>query len=77
MPSNPSLHLVTKLIKIESVKVTNYHFITDDEIVIDIINRSQEGKCPHCESLTNKVHQNPWYRIRDIPMRGYQVFLKK
>ena len=75
MPSNPSLHLVTKLIKIESFKVTNYHFITDDEIVIDLINRSREAKCPHCESLTNKVHQNHWYRIRDIPMSGYQVFL--
>jgi transposase len=66
--------LVTKLIKIESFKVTNYHFITDDEIVIDLSNRSREAKCPHCESLTNKVHQNHWYRIRDIPMSGYQVF---
>ena len=75
MPSNSLLHWITKVIKIESVKVINYHLITDDEMLIEVKNRATEAKCPHCESWTNKVHQNHWYRVRDLPISSYQVWL--
>ncbi|MFM5982087.1 MAG: hypothetical protein ACKO9I_16375 [Sphaerospermopsis kisseleviana] len=58
MPSNPLLHLITKVINLEDIKVVNYDFITDDEIVIEIENNQKEGKCPHCENTTDKIHQN-------------------
>ena len=76
MPSNPLLHFITKVINIEDIKVVNYHFITDDEIVIEIGNKEKQRKCPHCENTTDKIHQNHWYTVRDIPLSDYQVLLK-
>lgn len=76
MPSNPLLHFITKVINLEDIKVVNYNFITDDEIVIEIENKQKEGKCPHCENTTDKIHQNHWYTVRDIPLSDYQVLLK-
>ena len=76
MPSNPLLHFITKVINLEDIKVNNYDFITEDEIVIEVQNKPKEEKCPHCRNTTNKIHQNHWYMVRDIPLSNYQVFLK-
>ncbi|MGH7998716.1 MAG: ISL3 family transposase, partial [Brasilonema sp.] len=76
MPSNPLLHFITKVINLDGAKVINYHFITDDEILIELKNKQKESKCPHCGNLTDKIHQNHWYRVRDIPMSSYDVFLQ-
>ena len=75
MPSNSLLHFITKVINLDGVKVINYHFITDDEIVIDLKNNEQKVSCPCCGKLTDKIHQNHWYRVRDIPISSYHVFL--
>jgi transposase len=76
MPPNPLLHFITKVINIEDIKVVNYDFITDDEIVIEIQNQSKLSQCPRCGNTTSKTHQNHWYMVRDIPLSDYQVFLK-
>lgn len=75
MPSNSSLHLISKLINFDGVKVIDYHFITEKEILITLENKVSESTCPHCHNVTNKVHQDHYYRIRDIPMSSYDVFL--
>ncbi len=75
MPSNSSLHLITKLINFEGVKATDYHFITDNEILITLSNQTSESTCPYCHTITNKIHQDHYYRIRDILLSGYDVFL--
>ena len=76
MPSNPLLHLITELINIEEIKVVNYDFITDNEIVIEIQNQSKVSHCPRWGKTTNKTHQNHWYMVKDIPMSDYQVIFK-
>jgi len=76
MPSNPLLHFITKVINLEDIKVVNYHFLTDDEIIIEIENKLKVAQCPHCGKTTDKIHQNHWYRVRDIPLSDYQVLLK-
>lgn len=75
MPSNSSLHLLTKLINFEGVKATDYHFITDNEMLITLESRTSESVCPHCHTITSKIHQNHYYRIRDISFSHYDVFL--
>jgi hypothetical protein len=40
MPSNSSLYLITKLINFEGVKATDYHIITDNEILITLENQT-------------------------------------
>lgn len=76
MPSNPLLHFITKVINLENIKVINYYFLTDDEILIELENKLKIAQCPHCGNNTDKIHQNHWYRVRDIPMSDYQVLLK-
>lgn len=76
MPSNPLLHFITKVINLEDIKVINYNFITDSEIVIELENKCKKGICPSCGKTTDKTHQNHWYIVRDIPLSDYQVFLK-
>ncbi|MEA5566696.1 transposase family protein, partial [Anabaena sp. UHCC 0399] len=76
MPSNPLLHFITKVINLEDIKVINYDFITNDEIVIEVENKLKVGQCPQCGNTTDKIHQNHWYTVRDIPLSDYQVLLK-
>lgn len=58
------IRFVVQVININGIKVTNYHFISQDEILIELKN------------VTNKVHQNCLYKIGDIPLSNYQVFLQ-
>jgi transposase len=76
MPSNPLLHFITQVINLDNVKVVNYHFITQEVILIELKNLIDKVPCPYCKNLTNKVHQNHNHRVRDIPLSNYQVFLE-
>ena len=76
MPSNAELHLITEVLDLGSVKVVNYHFITKNEILIEIKKSEAKAPCPHCGKLTQKVHQNHSHRVRDIPFSQYHVFLQ-
>ena len=76
MPSNSLLHFITKIIKFEGFKVTNYHFITDNELLIELENQARSSICPYCNQTTDKVHQSHYYRVRDIPLSSWDVFLR-
>ncbi len=75
MPSNALLYFITKVIKFEGFKATNYHFITENELLIELENKATITTCPHCQKNTDKVHQSHRYRVRDIPLSSFDVFL--
>ena len=75
MPSNSLLHFITKIVKFDGFKATNYHFITENELLIELENKVKTSTCPHCHKITDKVHQSHRYRVRDIPLSSYDVFL--
>ena len=75
MPSNSLLYFITNIIKFEGFKAKNYHFITDDELLIELENKENLAICPHCNKQTDKIHQSHRYRVRDIPISSYDVFL--
>ena len=75
MPSNSLLHFLTKIIKFEGFKATDYHFITENELLIKLENKESLSTCPHCHKITDKVHQSHRYRVRDIPVSSFDVFL--
>jgi transposase len=75
MPSNPLLHFITKVIKFEGFRATNYYFITEDELIIELENQESQAICPNCSKLTDKVHQSHRYRVRDIPWSSWDIFL--
>jgi transposase len=76
MPSNSLLHFITKVINLSRVKIINYYFITDNEILIEVKNIDPQVPCPYCGRPSDKVHQNHSHRVRDIPLSSYQVWLK-
>ena len=75
MPSHSLLYFITNIINFEGFKATNYHFITDNELLIELENKERLSICPHCHQPTDKVHQSHRYRVRDIPLSSYEVFL--
>jgi hypothetical protein len=75
MSSNPLLHFITKIIKFEGFKATNYHFITENELFIELENKENLSTCPHCHKTTDKVHQSHRYRVRDIRFSSFDIFL--
>ena len=75
MPSNSLLHFITNIVKFEGFKATNYHFITENELLIELEKKERSSVCPHCHKKTDKVHQSHPYRVRDIPISSCDVFL--
>jgi transposase len=75
MVSNSLLDFIRKIINIPNVKVINYHFITDNELLVELENIQSKSVCPHCGNISSNIHQHHWYRVRDIPMSDYSVFL--
>lgn len=75
MPSNSLLHFITKIINFPEFKATNYHFITENELLIELENKQTSATCPNCGQSTSKVHQSHRHRVRDIPMSTFNVFL--
>jgi len=76
MSSNPQLKLMTELLHLEGVVVTNYQIITDIGIVLHLENMSRESQCIHCGSKTEKVHQNNELTIRDLPFGEQALYLR-
>jgi transposase len=75
MPSNSLLHFISNIVNFAGFKAKDYHFITDTELVIKLEKIEKLATCPHCDRTTDKVHQSHWYRVRDIPFSGWDVFL--
>lgn len=46
MPSNSLLHFITKIINFPEFKATNYHFITENELLIELENKKLRASCP-------------------------------
>lgn len=73
MPFNSSLHLITKLINFKQVKVSDYHFVTDNEILIEWENKESKSVCPHCQNITND--EAFWKTMEWIEL-AHKYFLK-
>ena len=68
-------NFIQKIINIASAKVTNYYFITDNELLVELENIESKSICPSCGKTTSNIHQYHYYRVRDIPMSNYDVWL--
>lgn len=75
MPSNSLLYFITQIINFPGFKATNYHFITENELLIELENKQTSATCPHCGKNTSKVHQSHRHRVRGIPVSSFDVFL--
>ena len=76
MASNPQLHLMTKLLNIEGVTVKSYQIIENIGITIYLDNNNKKAICPDCGQKTDKLHQNHYYVVRDLPFGEQKVYLQ-
>jgi transposase len=76
MPSNPQLKLMTELLHLEGVVVTNYQIINDIGIVLHLENIARETECIYCGNKTEKLHQNNQLTIRDLPWGEQALYLR-
>ena len=67
-----TVNFIQKILNLPSIKVSNYYFITDNELLIEVDNISNKSVCPHCGNISSNLHQNNWSLVRDIPMSNYQ-----
>ena len=76
MADNPQLHLMTKLLNIEGVTVKSYQIIENIGITIYLDNNNKKAICPDCGKKTDKLHQNHYYVVRDLPLGEQKVYLQ-
>jgi transposase len=67
---------MTKLLNIEGVTVKNYQIIENIGITIYLDNNNKKAICPDCGKKTDKLHQNHYYVVRDLPLGEQKVYLQ-
>ncbi len=76
MASKAQLHLMTSLLNSPQFKVIDYQFQSGIRIFLKIENKDSKVQCLSCSKTTDKLHQNHWYVVRDLPFGDKQVYLK-
>lgn len=76
MPSNPQLKLMTDLLHLEGVIVTNYQIIAEVGVVLHLESTEKQAICTCCGNKSSKLHQNNELTIRDLPWGDQKVYLK-
>lgn len=68
--------ILTELVNLEGVKVTNYIQHEGVGIILHLSSERDEAICPRCGNLSHKIHQNHRYLIKDLPLLGQPVYLE-
>jgi transposase len=76
MASKSQLKTINEILKIEGMTVTAYQLIVEVGCVIYLKNQQSLLPCSNCGCLSDKLHQNHWLTVRDLPMGEYPVYLK-
>ena len=76
MASKSQLKTINEILKIEGMTVTAYQLIAEVGCVIYLKNQQSLLPCSNCGCLSDKLHQNHWLTVRDLPMGEHPVHLK-
>jgi transposase len=76
MSDKSQLKTVNELLNIDGIIATNYQVIEEVGCVIYLQKQDSEAACPNCGKLSDKLHQNHWLTVRDLPLGEHHVYLK-
>ena len=76
MPSLAQLSLMTYLLKFSNFKVINYKIKEDIGVFLKIEKTEKTAICPCCGRATDKLHQNSWSLVKDLPLGEQSVYLQ-
>jgi transposase len=69
------LYFLENLLKLPQVSIQNV-IQEEREIFLILTCTEEKVKCPHCEHLTDELHQTRHILMRDLPISGQTVYLK-
>jgi len=76
MASKSQLKTINEILKIEGMTVTAYQLIAEVGCVIYLKNQQSLLPCSNCGCPSDRLHQNHWLTVRDLPMGEHPVYLK-
>lgn len=68
--------LLTELLNIKGIKVISKRQHEGIGIIFQVESLNKESICPHCGTLSYRLHQNHRYLIKDLPISGQPVYLE-
>ncbi|MEH2156983.1 ISL3 family transposase [Nostoc sp.] len=76
MSSKSHSKILTELVNLEGVKVTNYIQHEGVGVILHLASERDEAICPQCGNLSHNIHQNHRYLVKDLPLIGQPVYLE-
>lgn len=76
MASKAQLNLMTSLLKLNAFKVINYKSTEGIGIFFKLEKIDKTATCPCCGSVTDKLHENHWRVVKDLPWGEQAVYLQ-
>ncbi len=68
--------LLTEILNIKGTKVISKRQHEGIGIILQVEPLNKESICPHCGTLSYRLHQNHRYLIKDLPLSGQPVYLE-
>jgi transposase len=66
---------LTQIINLPGVIVKSKKEI-EKTLILDVEASSNTGCCPGCQKVSNRLHQNHWHLVKDLPWAEKEVFLR-
>ena len=68
--------LLTKLLNLPGVLVKAYRCYEGIGFILHLEAVQQQATCPRCGLKSEKLHQNHWYLVKDLPLSSQAVYVR-
>lgn len=76
VPRKSHHKLLTEILKIPGNLVRSYQLLETVGIILQIESEQQQATCPRCGQKSQRLHQNHWHLIKDLPLSTQPVYLR-
>lgn len=76
MTTKKETKVLTELLNIERIKVTQMSQVPSMGIILQVESIHKESHCPECGTKSNRLHQNHRYVVKDLSWGEKTVFLE-
>ena len=76
VPRKSHNKLLTEILKIPGNVVSSYQLQSTIGIIVKIEPEQQQATCPRCGHSSQRLHQNHWHLIKDLPLSTQPVYLR-
>ena len=76
MASKAQLSLFNQILNLPEVIIKNYQFIDSFGWLLIVEKKEKKSPCPNCGCLSERLHQNYRYLVRDLPLMEQDVYLR-